>query len=242
MFFVGGPLLVALLAAIRPFAALVGAAATACAGTLALTRLAPIRDTEAPSRTDRTWIGSLGAPGVQTILAVAVFMGLAFGLVEVSLPAFAEQHGSRALAGLAFASFAGGSLVGGLVIGLRHGVDDRTRLVLFTALLPAGLALPLLAGSIPEICGLLFLAGLPIAPLITGAYGLVEKVAPAGTHAETFAWIGTAITAGIAAGTALGGWLVDQHGVRVAIASGAGAACLAAVVASARRRSLSPLT
>ena len=136
------------------------------------------------------------------------------------MPGFAERHGSRALAGLALASFSGGSLVGGLVIGLRHAVEDRNRVLVFTALLPVGLALPLLADSISVLCALVFVAGLPIAPLVTGAYGLVDRIAPPGTHAETFAWIGTAISSGIAGGTAVGGWLVDSHGVRTSIAVG----------------------
>lgn len=242
VFFVAGPLLVALLATIGPVAALVGAAATAFVGTVALTRLPPIRETVPPTAGAGHWIGSLGAPGVQTILGLAVFMGLAFGPLEVAMPGFAEQHGSRELAGLALASFSGGSLVGGLLVGLRRGVDDRTRLRLFAAVLPVGLALPLLATSIPLMCALIFLAGLPIAPLITGAYGLVDRVAPPGTHAETFAWIGTAITAGISTGTALGGWLVDAHGVRVTIACGVAAAVLGALFVAARRGTLHGVT
>jgi MFS family permease len=238
VFFVGGPLLVALLAAIRPVAALVGAAVTAGVGTFALTRVRPVRETEPPSATERTWIGALAARGVRTIVALAVFMGLAFGALEVAMPGFAERHGSRALAGLALASFSGGSLVGGLVIGLRHAVDDRSRVLIFTALLPAGLALPLLADSLPVMCALVFVAGLPIAPLVTGACGLVERIAPPGTHAETFAWIGTAISSGIAGGTAVGGWLVDAHGVRTSIAVGVAAAAVGAIVVTARRQTL----
>ncbi len=242
VFFVGGPLLVALLAAVKPFAALLGAAATACAGTLVLVRVPPMRETAPAGGGSRTWIGALGAPGVRTIITLAVFMGLGFGPVEVALPAFAEQHGSRALAGLALAAFSAGSLAGGLVIGLRHGIDDRTRILLFSAVLPFALALPLGADSIPAMCGLMFGAGLPIAPLIAGAYGLVERVAPEGTHAETFAWIGTAITTGIAVGTAVGGWIVDQHGVRPAIVSGVIASVIGALLMAARRETLAPAT
>ena len=238
VFFVGGPLLVALLASIRPFAALLGAAATACVGTLALVRIPPVRDTPPPDRADRTWIGALVSPGVRTVIVLAAFMGLAFGPVEVAMPAFTEHHGSRALAGLALAAFSGGSLAGGLVSGLRHGFDDRTRVLLFSTVLPVALALPLLADSIPAMCGLMFAAGLPIAPLIIGAYGLVERVAPPGTHAETFAWIGTAITSGIAGGTAVGGWIVDQHGVRLSIACGVAAACVGALLMAARRETI----
>jgi MFS family permease len=241
VFFVGGPLLVALLAALTPSAALVGAAVTTCVGTLALVRVDPVRAGEPHDVDGRTWVGALAAPGVRTFVTLAVFMGLAFGAVEVSMPAFAELHASRSQGGLALACFAAGSLLGGLITGLRHGADSRRQLLTFAAILPPGLALPLLAGSLPAMCGLVFLAGLPIAPLVTGAYGLVEQIAPAGTQAETFAWFGTAVTAGIAAGTAVGGWLIDDRGVRASIVLGVAAAGVAVLVVTARRGTLGPV-
>ena len=238
VFFVGGPLFVALLAAIHPVAALAGAAVAVALGTLALVRVPPVRDTRPDHAPGHVRSGALTAVGVRTILVLASFMGLSFGTVEVAMPAFAEQHGSRALAGLALASFSAGSLLGGLLAGLRPARDARRQLIVFAWLLPVGLALPLLATSIPAMCGLLFLAGLPIAPLITAAYGLVERVAPPGAHAETFAWIGTAVMGGVAGGTAVGGWLVDAHGVRSAITFGVVTIVVGAVAVTLRRRSL----
>jgi len=158
----------------------------------------------------------------------------------VSMPAFAELHGTRAQGGLALACFSAGSLVGGLVTGLRHGIDSKRQLLVFAVVLPVGFAFPLLAGSLPLMCALVFLAGLPIAPLVTGAYGLVERIAPVGTHAETFAWFGTAVTVGIASGTAVGGWLIDDRGVRAAILLGVIATGLAALIVNARRSTLRP--
>jgi MFS family permease len=241
VFFVGGPLFVALLAAIHPVVALAGAALAVALGTLALVRVPPVRDARPDQGPGHVRSGALTAVGVRTILVLASFMGLSFGTVEVVMPAFAEQHGSRALAGLALASFSAGSLVGGLVAGLRPAKDARRQLIVFAWLLPVGLALPLLATSIPAMCGLLFLAGLPIAPLVTAAYGLVERVAPPGAHAETFAWIGTAVVGGVAGGTATGGWMVDAHGVRSAIVVGVGTIAIGAVAVTLRRRSLNPI-
>ena len=238
VFFVGGPLFVALLATIHPVAALAGAAVAVGLGTLALVRVPPVRDTRPDHGPGHTRSGALTAVGVRTILLLASFMGLSFGIVEVAMPAFAEQHGSRPLAGLALASFSAGSLLGGLIAGLRPAKDAKRQLIVFAWLLPVGLALPLIATSIPAMCGLLFLAGLPIAPLVTAAYGLVERVAPPGSHAETFAWIGTAVMCGVAGGTAVGGWMVDAHGVRSAILVGVGTIAVGAVVVTLRRRSL----
>ena len=56
---------------------------------------------------------------------------------------------------------------------------------------------------------LLFCAGLPIAPVVAGIYGQVGRVAAAGSVAEAFSWFGTAISVGIAAGSVLGGLLID---------------------------------
>lgn len=97
------------------------------------------------------------------------------------------------------------------------------------ALLAGGLAPPLLAASLPTLSVLAFLAGLPIAPAVTGAYGLIDAVARRGTAAEAFAWIGTAVSVGIAAGTAAGGMLVESFGVDASF----GFACAAAVAGAA---------
>ena len=71
---------------------------------------------------------------------------------------------------------------------------------------------------------LAFLAGLPIAPVVMSAYGLVDAVATRGTAAEAFAWITTAVFAGFSVGTALGGALIDAFGVRASFGLAAAAA------------------
>jgi MFS family permease len=238
VFWVGGPLFVALLAPIHPVAPLAGAALAVALGTLALVRTSGVRDTRPEHGPDHARKSALRSVGVRTMLLLLTFEGLSFGTVEVGMPAFAEHHGSRALAGLALAAFSAGSLAGGLVVGLRLVVDARRQLIAFAWLLPVGFALPLLANSIPAMCALLFLTGIPVAPLETAAFRLVERVAPPGAHAETFAWIGTAVMGGIAGGTAVGGWIVDAYGVRVAITTGIGTSTAGAVAATLRRRSL----
>ena len=51
----------------------------------------------------------------------------------------------------------------------------------------------------------------------------MDRVAPAGTAAEAFAWVGTAFAVGSAAGAALTGLLIDAAGsVRVGFAVLAG--------------------
>lgn len=202
--FVGGPMLVAVLAAVSPVAAVLGAAVAAAVGTFAFVRLPPVRDARPSEIQHGSRLGALSSPGVRTIALIALSLGLAFGAVEIAAPAFAELEGNRALAGIALAGFAAGSLVGGLVAGLRPARSERRRLLLGAVGFAAVLALPLLAGSLVGLTLLLFVAGLPIAPMVAAAYGLIGRVAAPGSVAEAFAWFGTAVSTGIAGGSISG--------------------------------------
>jgi MFS family permease len=241
IFFIAGPLAVALLALLTPGAALVGAAAAAALGTLAFVRIGPVGAATPVERGHDRRFGAMGFAGMRTVVLLAVSWGLAFGAIEVATPAFAEQHGNRALAGVALAAFSAGSLVGGIFAGMRPVPDERRRLLVAAAALATCLALPIAATSIAAYCVLIFVAGLPIAPGVAAAYGLVGKVVVSGSHAEAFAWIGTAVSSGIAVGAAAGGWLVDGAGVRVALAAGSAAAAVGFVSCLLRRRTLRPL-
>jgi predicted MFS family arabinose efflux permease len=236
--FVGGPMLVAVLAAFSPAAGVLGAAVAAAAGTLAFVRLPPVRDMRPSEIRHGSRLGALSSPGVRTIALLALLLGIAFGAVEIAAPAFAELEGNRALAGIALAGFAAGSLVGGLAAGLRPSRSERRRLIIGSVALAAVLAVPLLAGSLATLTLLLFVAGLPVAPIVAAAYGLIGRVAAPGSVAEAFGWFGTAISTGIAGGTVTGGWLVDQHGWRAAVLLGVGLAAVTAALVAVRWRSL----
>lgn len=224
--FIGGPLLVALLAAIDPVFAVAGAAALAAVGTFKFSRLPPVNEAEPDEEQHTSRLGALSSVGVRTIALLSLFLGLGFGAVEIAVPAFAEGEGNRALAGIALAGFAAGSLVGGLLAGLRPLRDDRRRVLLGTFVLAGLIALPLASGSLAALTLLLFVAGLPIAPVVAGLYGLIGKVAATGSVAEAFSWFGTAVSTGIAGGSVGGGWLIDSHGWRASV--GLGVACVAA--------------
>ena len=164
VFFVGGPLLAAALATVSPAAGLAGAGLASLVGATATALLPPVRETP-PSRAGGAGLlGALGSPGVRTVVLYAATVGVGFGSVELAMPAFAEAHGSRELGGLALASFSGGSLVGGLVAGMRPPRSVLRRFVLGSLVLAAALLGLLLAVSIPTLCLLAFVAGLPIAP------------------------------------------------------------------------------
>ena len=236
LLFVAGPLAVAALATVAPVLGIAGAALAALVGTLGYVRLAPVRSSAGATGAPR--FGALAVAGIRAVVLLATCMGLAFGAAEIGVAAFAEERGNRALAGLVLAAFAGGSLVGGFLVGLRPTRDQPRRLLLSAVMLAALLGLPLLAGSVGVLAVLLFLAGLPIAPLIAAAYGVIAAIAADGSFAEAFAWFSTAVTTGVAAGTVAGGWLVDAGSSRAAFAFAVGAATAASVVGIAFRRSL----
>jgi len=185
-------------------------------------------------------LGALASRGVRTVVLYAATIGVGFGSVELAMPAFAEAHGSRELGGLALASFSGGSLAGGLVAGMHPPSSVLRRFGLGSFAMAAALLGLLLAVSIPTLCLLAFVAGLPIAPTIGALYSLIDRSARPGTAAESFAWFGTAVSIGIAAGSVLAGVLVDERGVRAAFAAGAAIAFCGALIGWARRGTLRP--
>ena len=67
----------------------------------------------------RSRLGALSAPGIRTLVLAMVPVGFAFGSLEVALPAFADSHDKREVAGVLLACWSVGSGVGGLIYGAR---------------------------------------------------------------------------------------------------------------------------
>jgi MFS family permease len=78
-------------------------------------------------------------------------------------------------------------------------------------------------------------AGLLIAPLGAAANQLIGEVAPAGATTEAYAWPVTALLAGFAVGTALGGSIAESLDWRACFAAAALAGVAGWAVAAARR-------
>ena len=230
--FIVGPLLVALLtAAASPVLALGVAAVAGGVGTMLIALAEPVRAWRPEDeRHTASILGALESRGVLTLIGLSTCLGLGFGATEVGFPAFAELHGGAELGSIPLSLFAGGSLVGGLVVGARVTMPPLRLLRVSAVLLAFGLALPLLGWSLPSMAVLAFLAGLAIAPVVMSAYGLVDAVAARGTAAEAFSWITTAVFAGFSVGMALGGTLIDAYGAKSSFVLGTAAAALGAVL------------
>jgi MFS family permease len=239
--FVTGPLVTAALAAlVDPALPLLLAPALLLGGLALYLAQPPVR----------TWVisehagshGALGAlrsPGIQTLAITTLPMGFCFGAMEVTLPAFAEDHGARTLAGLLVATWSAGSALGGLWYGAREwsGPAGR-RYAGLAALLPIGY-LPLAAApSIAAMLPLALLAGLCIAPTLTAGNQIAGDVAPEGAETEAYTWPITSLVAGLALGNLVAGAIVDAVDWRTAFLAAAAGAGLTAVVALARRGTL----
>jgi MFS family permease len=234
-----GPLLVALAVT------LASAAAALLLGAM-ITTLGSILFALAPSA--RRWrgrqielgrsAGALSSSRLRSVLACAAALGTTIGAVEVGMPALAVRLGSHELAGVLLALWSAGSMAGGVLYGTRHW--KLTIGARHTRLLAAGVILiaPMLLVDSPAV-GMLVsvLAGLALAPIFSCQYALIGALAPAGAAAEAFTWQTAALVGGIAAGSALGGALIQLGGARLAFVlacAGVAFAC-ALAVAGARR-------
>ena len=167
-------------------------------------------------------------------------LALSFGIIEVSVPAVAEQLGSSTLSGLFLSLWSGGSMLGGLIAGaLTTGRPPERRVVVLLGVVATGLA-PLAAavtGVLP-FAACMILAGLGVAPAIACLYLLVDRSAPVGTVTEAFTWVTSAFTAGSAMGSALGGSIVEHAGPGTAFLLAVGGVSAAMLLARVRRPSL----
>jgi MFS family permease len=241
LLFTTGPLIAAaIIAVVSPIAALGLSAACTLAGVALFVTRPPSREwrpaADAPSH---GVLGALRSPGVRTLMLANLPIGFCFGAVEISLPAFASEHGAPEWAGALMSVWAAASAVGGIAYGARSFRSPVPSVYLgLAALLPLGFLPALAAPSIGLMALLILPAGLLIAPLGAALNQLVGDVAPAGAKTEAYAWPVTALLAGFAAGTAVGGSLVESLDWHACFVAASLAAALGASLAYTFRRTL----
>jgi predicted MFS family arabinose efflux permease len=185
----------------------------------------PAREQHAAGR------GPLRVSGLRRLLGALSLLAVGLGAIAVAVPAAAEHAGSRAAAGPILAFWGLGSLVGGLVNGARPSRRDpaaRLPLLLFAIALAT---LPLaVAPGVAGLGGLILLTGAGVAPAIACAFVLIDRLAPAGTVTEAFAWSGSMLAAGSALGEALAGLVVSHQSAAAGFILAAVCTGLAALV------------
>jgi MFS family permease len=236
--FILGPALTTMLVALSsPAGALLTAVALSLLGTLGFASAGLSRSWRGEIG-PRTAAGALGAPGMRTLVMAIVPTGVAFGALEVAMPAFAAEHGQRpALAGLLLSAMAIGSVLGGLWYGGRRWTRPVVvRFLTLEAAFSAGLVpLLLMPDSILAMALLMGFAGLALAPSAAAGFLLIDHIAPPGTATEAYTWAVTANVTGAALGAALSGVIVQHSDIRWALALAVAGPALGTVIAVARR-------
>lgn len=176
---------------------------------------------------------------VVSFLFVASFAAIEAGIVAAFTPAGdGAGHGSIE-SGIVLALFAGGSLVGGLLIG--HRAMRPWSLLLRILMVLAGTLLCLVNLNIWWLGTVLFLGGLGTAPAFAAISNIVSSTVKFSETAEAYGWVGTGQLVGVAVGSALAGVAIDSAGAHGAIIVSGALLLLCAIVAAASMRWLPDL-
>jgi MFS family permease len=216
--FVTGPLLVAIcVLAASPDAAIAASAFATLAGTLVLARSPILRRPGGQPVTARTrGLGPLLVPGFVPVLACVASLGVAFGTVSVTVPAFASQHGGtsgQSVAGILLAVWGLGSGIGGFGYGALRITAPLSRQFgwLLAAVAVSTATLAVMPGPL-ALGAALAIGGITIAPTLTVYTAIVGRITPAGMRNEANMWLATVPIAANSAGGATAGLIVDHPG------------------------------
>jgi hypothetical protein len=237
---IGPPFALGLAAALSTGVALAVAGVILAAGTAAFALEPASRAWRPETSAGGARSGALHVPAMQTLVLVFVAIGVLVGGVEVGAASAAAALGSNAAAGPLLGLWGLGSLTGGVITArLGGGARGAAGLSLVLAGLAAGhIASVAATGSLVALGAVLLVAGAALAPAFASVYAMVERVAPAGAVTEAFAWLGTAMAMGGAAGSAMAGALAESGGPAAAFALAGGAGVLAALAPVLRAHTL----
>jgi MFS family permease len=241
--FVIGPTLVAGITVwLGPAAALIASAVTSMVGGVGMGVSRGVKAVRPHADVIRGRAGPLASPAVRILLLTIVWVGASFGAVEVAMPAFAEETGSRpATAGILLAVWSAGSMLGGLVYGgLTTERPHTTQMRILVTTVAVSSVLPLLAPGPVSMGVALLLYGSTIAPFMACNSVLLGAAAPRGTTTEAFAWSSSMIFGGVAIGTAVAGTLIDHQGAKAGLVVTTVAAALTLLVSLSGRSRLVP--
>ncbi|WP_084039104.1 MFS transporter [Demequina sp. NBRC 110053] len=223
--FIAGPALATILAtAVWAPAGLVVSTIGTVVGLLILLSL---RATE-PAPRGASGGSSLGLrvpPAVLGAAFIALGLGTMFGAFDISVVGFAEELGHKTLSGVLLGIVSAGSFAGGLLYGARHwSMPLWKRTVIGTVVLAVGFGILTLAGGMVVFAIIGFFAGAAIAPTLTNADTIVQRVVKRDQITEGMSWLRIGMGVGVASGAWIAGYLVDNVGAHAGLYTSAGAA------------------
>lgn len=173
--------------------------------------------------------GRLLQAGFLALAGTSIGVGIFFGTMQVSVTAFAVGRGTASLAGPLYSVTSLVSIVVGVLYGARTWrTPAPTQLVVVLGSLCV-LSLPLLVADEPVALAVaLALPGAALAPYMVLSSVIAEARVEPAVLTQAFTWLNSGSAAGIAAGAAITGRVVDQHGPQ----SGFALALLATAIAT----------
>ena len=240
VFTIGGPLLLSLgTLFVSTGTALITGGAVVGAGTigLALTKACRTWDGGRSATAVPTRWGPLGSPPFLLLLGCLGPAAMAVGMVSMAIPSFADARHSSGIAGILFAAWGVGSVVGGVWFGRSDSAQPAgARFATLLWLFGAGTALPILAWDPWSLGAALAIGGMVIAPLTALEYALVHEFVPPGALAEGFSWVASLNVLASAVGSQLAGVLMEHGSLRSVFATAAAGGLAAGVPARRLRR------
>lgn len=223
--FISGPALATILA--TTVWAPAGLVVSTIGMVVGLTILLSQRSTEPPTRTQTggTSLGLRVPPAVIAVTFITLGLGLMFGAFDISVVGFSEELGYKSWSGVVLGIVAGGSFVGGLLYGTRHWrMALWKRTVVGTVALAVGFTVLAFSPNLVVFAILGFFAGAAIAPTLTNADTVVQRVVRRDQITEGMSWLRIGMGIGVAAGAWVAGYLVDSVGAHAGLWLAAGSA------------------
>jgi len=236
--FIIGPIVVALFVAYASAGAAVAfAAACGVTGTLLFLRSPALRGWQIEAQPGKRLFGPLAEPGFPALFLVILGYSAAFGLVEIGVTAYAAERHAPANAGVLLGLMSAGSAAGGLAYGSRSWrLPLVQQFAVALVVLGGGIGMLAVPMNLWWFAAASVLAGIIMAPTLTIQSMLVARNASSRHLTEAFTWSSTGLLAGVGAGIAAGGWLIERWDSRAAFIAGMIAAISAAALAAAALR------
>ncbi len=173
-------------------------------------------------------------PAMWAVILVIFCVGFLFGGTDVPTIAVAKQLGYESWAGVVLGCFALGSLISGLIYGVRTWTSSlEWRFVIGVIALGIGSSLFLFISTLPVLAAVMFLTGFAIAPTFVNANAVVQQVVHPSRLTEGLTWTATANSAGFSIGSSVSGIVIDMWGPHSGFAIAIAGAVLASIVALA---------
>ncbi|HET6818747.1 MAG TPA: MFS transporter [Mycobacteriales bacterium] len=214
LIFISGPALVALIAGtVGAPAAVIVTGVFALVGTVTFVTSPALRSVARV--TERVRHRLMRRTRLPLYVAVAAALTIGLNMTDVGVVAFVSGRHASAAAGIVLALWSLGSMVGGLLFGVRAGHLDDVAVGRATVVIALSIAAAALSPGSVGLAVILFAGGSTVAPGLARLYSRVGAVAPEGASTEAFGWVAVGLLAGSSIGAALGGVVVDGLGPRV---------------------------